>query len=671
MYAFKDDLGFGKTEYPDFVTRPVERGPFVVSVTERGELDSSSNVTLKNTVEGSTTIISIVPEGTVVTEPIKSEAAGVVEEVGGESESEQVVTIRADDGVTRDYPVVLGEFTRVLVSKGDEVKAGQILAGDVVCELDSSSLVTQEQTQQIIVNQAIADKRKTDENIAIQIKQNESDVGAAQLLLDVAKLTLKSFQEGERSQLENEQRGAVLLAQEALNQADAVYEFYKRNAKKGFSNQEDLENKRIAMIKAKNDLDVAKEKLKVLTQFTHVKDLLEKGENVKQYELEVERVKLQGKSALTQWEAELKSRELTLKVEQQTLEKLERQIAACTLVAPAKGEVIYASQSSRRSEPVVIEEGVTVRERQDIIKLPDLTQMQVEAGIHESKISNVRVGLPVLVRLDSNANDVFHATVHSVASIAAPGNWPNTDIKEYPVEVRLDPSELEGKDLRPGLTAGIEVIVERRDNVLQAPVQSIITVGEKHFAFVLTSNGPDRREVLIGPSNDQTLEILDGVSEGELMIMNPRTNFSDDIADLEAASEPVQNEAEEGETVKAAPGPAVGNSPEGPPKTVGPGAARTQAGGQGSPAGGAGGDRAASFTRLDKNSDGKLTADELPGQMSKMVDRADANKDGALDKAEFLKAAANRPLGAGGGEPGGGQGAGGPEARGNRQGGGR
>ena len=74
--------------------------------------------------------------------------------------------------------------------------------------------------------------------------------------------------------------------------------------------------------------------------------------------------------------------------------KLEQQIANCKIMAPSDGLVVYANDPTRAfgSNQPQIEEGATVRERQKIFSLPDITQMQVNTKVHESQIDKVKPG---------------------------------------------------------------------------------------------------------------------------------------------------------------------------------------------------------------------------------------------------------------------------------------
>ena len=540
-------LPFGKKSVVhDFAVEKVTVGPFRISVTERGQTDSLLNANLVNRVEGTTTIISILSEGTLVKGPVKSTVPGVVSEIA-EDGALTVVTVETNPFALRlpfallvipstaiKHSVDMSEYTQVVVEVGKDVREDEILAGDVVCELDASALVDKEQQQRILVTQAAADLEKGAKNVEIQIAQNESDNAAARLKQHLSKLDLQKYLHGDYVQERQTILGEITTFEEGLTRSQENYDFSKRIARKGYKSLIDLEADRIAVLTAGIKLDVEKGKLNVLDKYTYERTIKELEETAAESIRESVRVRLAGLAALAQFEAELQARKLTYGVEVAKLALLQRQIRDCRLVATQQGEVVYANQQSRRSEPVVIEEGATVRERQTLIKLPDLTKMKVSARIHESKISQIKAGQDVLIRVDAFPNEVFHGKLDSVSSVPVPGSWPNMDLKEYEAEIRITDADYAESQMKPGLTASIEIIVEEQaENVLQAPVQAVIFVGSKYFAFVRKPDGnAERRELIIGATNDQKMEIKDGLEEGEEVIMNARTRLAKELEEL-------------------------------------------------------------------------------------------------------------------------------------------
>ena len=567
-----------------FLTAVATREPFRLTVRERGTLDSLKSASLTSKVEGSTTIISIVPEGTLVKE------------------------------------------------------------GDLLVELDSSALDEKAKQQVIAVTQAEAVLKKATEGLEIQKRQNESDIATADLARQLAELDLTKFIKGEYPQQRNEINGRIQVAKEDLARYKEIYEFSKRLAQKGYKSQNELDADRIAVTKASISLAAVEDELRVLDDFTKARTITELEENKAESARERERVERKGVAALAQYQADVEAAILTLEVEKEKQTRYDAQIVASKIFAPQPGEVVYSTgDSDRRSDGQQIAEGTQVRERQEIIKLPDLTQMKVDTRIHESLISRVSVGLPARVRVDALPGIMLPGTVLSVSSVPVSGSWFRPDLKEYAAVVSLNAME-EPLPLKPGLTAEVEIIVQERADVLQVPFQAVLTVGPTRYIYVLTPTGPVRREVLLGTVNDTHMEILDGVVAGEVVILNPRTHFSEELAALEsaqAASNSEENAAAsnaakpQAATAPAATAPADGAKPVADSATRGSGEQRSGAR-----------DPAAFFASRDANGDGSLTPDELPGRMAENFKTLDTDGDGKLSPTEFAAAAkAGRPQG--------------------------
>ncbi|MGC1275569.1 MAG: efflux RND transporter periplasmic adaptor subunit, partial [Planctomycetaceae bacterium] len=307
------------------------------------------------------------------------------------------------------------------------------------------------------------------------------------------------------------------------------------------------------MTKAEIDLAAAKDKLRVLVDYTRHRTIRELTEKAAEAIRARERVERQGIATLAQFDADAKAAELTLKVEQEKLQRAETQIANSKLYAPQAGEVVYVKEEDRRGDgSSVIMEGASIRERQELIKLPDLSQMKVDARIHESLISRIREGLPVRIRVDAVPGVIFTGKVLSISSVPLSSDWMRPDLREYECVVSVDYTPGKDVTLKPGLTAEVEIIVQERDGVLQIPFQSIVSVGPSKYAFVLTPTGPERRLLETAAANDTHVEILDGVAEDEKVILNPRTHFADELAELEGKLK--AENAENGDASAAADG---------------------------------------------------------------------------------------------------------------------
>jgi HlyD family secretion protein len=531
-----------------YVTEEVRQGAFQIAVTERGTISSSKNSLLTNRVEGKTTILSIVPEGSLVKAPVVSTVAGRVMKVEELSKNITSVWVTADPLVvmssyafvfigwpSTEHTVMLDEYTRVLVEEGDTVKTKEYLAGDVVCELDSSVFEDKHREQRITITKAEGELKKDRTNVQSQMNQNESDIAAAVLAKKLAELDLNKFLKGDSKQNKFEAEAQITLAKQKLAQAVEAYEYTRENVKLGFANLTTQESDRIAKVDAQLQLDIAKGKLVVLMNYDYIRTKSELEAMKKESVRALERAKLNAKQGLEFFLAEFNASKETFEFELMKIDRLKTQLNACILVAPQDGTVVYANQRSRRSEPTVIEEGVQVYERQKIINLPDFTQMKVNSKIHESKIKHVHLGQDVRLRISAFPDRTFHGVLELVPDVPVRGEWPNYDQMFYEVEIRItgDVSEL-----KPGMNTEVEIISDEREDVLQIPIQALVKVGDEYVSYVLTSTGPEiRQNIERGAYNNNTVEIISGLKVGEAVVMNPRSLFDDEITELQSKYE--------------------------------------------------------------------------------------------------------------------------------------
>src|SRR5262249_27715658 len=143
-----------------------------------------------------------------------------------------------------------------------------------------------------------------------------------------------------------------------------------------------------------------------------------------------------------------------------------------------------------------VEEGSIMLERQTMIKLPDLTRMQVKTTVHESKVDMLQRGMRARIHIQDRD---YQGTVTSIASQPEPSDFYSGNVKEYATLVSID-SDPTG--LRPGMTAAVEILVANRTGALSVPVECVVEQGGKFYCWIDTFKGPERRLLLLGMSNN-------------------------------------------------------------------------------------------------------------------------------------------------------------------------
>ena len=525
-----------------------------------------------------------------------------------------------------------------IVADGKQVKKGE-----KIVELDSSALEDQINTQRIAYEKARATKMQSEKTYS------------------VAKISVTEYLEGTYKQALQDAEALITIAEENLRAAKNSLDHSEKMFRKGYVSELDMEGSRFAVDRAELELGSATTARDVLVKFTKEKTL--------------EDLRSQRDNA----EAQMKSDAAAFELEETRLKRLEDQLSNCLITAPQDGMVVYANERGGRfgQSQATIEEGVAVRERQTILRLPDLEQMQVKVNVHESKVDQVRPGMRARIRILENE---FTGVVTSIANQPEPTSFFSGNVKEYATYVRVV-EEGDNASLRPGMTAEVEILIAHLKDVPALPVAAVVEKRGNYFAWVDAKPAPEKRPLLIGPSNDEFVEIKDGVVAGEKVLLNPRAVIQEarEMEDTEKVDvskrfgeAPANTPGAGGPRGGPGGGPRAGGpggggpgGPGGGPRGGGPGGPGAGGPGGGGPrgggpggggAGGGGGRPGGGMAALDKDGDGKISKDEAPDRMKDRFDSMDSNGDGFIDKAEqaaLIRRFQQGGGGAGGGRPGG------------------
>lgn len=180
------------------------------------------------------------------------------------------------------------------------------------------------------------------------------------------------------------------------------------------------------------------------------------------------------------------------------------------------------------ASPSVIAEGAVVRQRQELIRLPDVSRMLVEIKIPESRVRQVQQGAAAVVRIENRPDRRFRGSVRRVALLPdAQSSWLNPNAKLYGTEVLIE-DELEG--LKPGVSARAEIIVTNIARAISVPIHSVVAQPGGSVCYV-KRGGSEVVPVSVttGLFNDRLLEITAGLREGDLVLLSPPRNESMEI----------------------------------------------------------------------------------------------------------------------------------------------
>lgn len=530
---------FGKEKLSGSVTAgdmsiyKVQRGDLVVSVTESGEIKAVNSTDIKCEVEGRTTIISIVDEGTYVTEE-------------------------------------------------------DVANGKVLCELDKSEIEQSYNQQLINYSNAQADLAEAQESLAIQINQNESDIQASEMDAEFALMDFKKYLGaelaeriivdvnsvdepsqlittdlldtpvtfaqaeadnvpaiasdgddtviseaddpvspkaypligGQALQTLKELTNNISLSQSELERASDKLDWTRKLFEKEYVAETELRADELQVQSLTAQLEKSQISLELFRLYEFPKEGRKLLADYFEAMRELERTKARARSKLAQEQAQLRNREATHDLQKANLERYERQLTGCTIRATVPGQVVYGSSLldrwERRNNP--IKDGAEVRERQVIISIPDTSQMMVDIKINENWISQVEAGMPARITANAIPDKVFTGNVLRRAPTADPENWFSPDLKVYTTEVSINEKDLE---IKTGMSADAEIIIDELKDVIYVPIQSVISIGERKICYVSTDKGIQSRQVEVGAFNTDFVEIKSGLNVGDKVLLNP------------------------------------------------------------------------------------------------------------------------------------------------------
>jgi HlyD family secretion protein len=179
-----------------------------------------------------------------------------------------------------------------------------------------------------------------------------------------------------------------------------------------------------------------------------------------------------------------------------------------------------------------------------LFSVADTSHMIVKAGVNEVDIGKIRVGLPVRVTLDAYPKVLFKGKIDRIA----PAVRIDEKVRVFDVEIRLD---AQGRELRSGMTANIEVIGEKKEKVLSVPVESVFKRDDQEIVYVKKAIDPkafaeeakakkdpeqakkeqkdawkkffDKRVIVTGLADNSRVEIVSGLKPGEEVALEDPT----------------------------------------------------------------------------------------------------------------------------------------------------
>lgn len=217
--------------------------------------------------------------------------------------------------------------------------------------------------------------------------------------------------------------------------------------------------------------------------------------------------------------ADLKAQTTQLEI---SLKNAQKDLAFTTITAPSKGEIIN----------VAVEEGQTVNANQNtpsIVRLADLSEMEIRMQIAEADINKISVGKKVKFSILNEPDKKYEAVISSI-------DPANTTISDATSNTNLNSSSSASANavyyyarvfvkndnnfLRIGMSTENEIAIKTENNTLVIPTLAIKSDTKGYYVEILKANNISvKTPVKLGIKDSLNTQILDGINEGDLVII--------------------------------------------------------------------------------------------------------------------------------------------------------
>jgi HlyD family secretion protein len=240
-----------------------------------------------------------------------------------------------------------------------------------------------------------------------------------------------------------------------------------------------------------------------------------------------------------------------------TVKEAKDNLGRTTIYAPADGTI--SSLDVELGERVLGTQQMTGTE---LLRVANLNNMEVEVDVNENDIVKINIGDSTKIQVDAYLKKEFKGIVTSISNSASAATTAD-QVTNFKVKVRILKESyqdlLEGKPatyspFRPGMTATVDIITERKEKVIGVPISAVViksdTTATKSYeiedegedkkvapkndkkfecVFVKVGNKAKIRIVKTGIQDDTNIEVVSGLNKGDVVIVGPYTTVTKDM----------------------------------------------------------------------------------------------------------------------------------------------
>ncbi|MBI4184644.1 MAG: efflux RND transporter periplasmic adaptor subunit [Proteobacteria bacterium] len=154
--------------------------------------------------------------------------------------------------------------------------------------------------------------------------------------------------------------------------------------------------------------------------------------------------------------------------------------------------------------------GALIQSGAPITTLDDVSRIKLDFSVPETFVGRLRLGLTVFARSDAFPKRAFEGSITAIDTRVDPVT------RAVRVNALFDNPD---ETLKPGMFLSVELVLEKRDNVILVPEEAIVPEGTRHFVFVVRDGRLRRTEVKLGARLEGEVEVVQGLAAGAEVVV--------------------------------------------------------------------------------------------------------------------------------------------------------
>ena len=395
-------------------------------------------------------------------------------------------------------------------------EGSMIEKGDEIVKFSTDSIDKLIEEKKVQVNEA--ERKLETAKQEIKVKENESDslVSDAEFALAQAEIALEKYRDGDYSQQVADLRRSISEGESELERSSDNLQNFRALVKKGINSPEQLREIELQVDGHRYRVTSDRRKLEVLKKYTYREQMSLLTHNVSDGKLKLERAKTTAKAQKSQAETEVSRAERNLKLQKDGLKEKEDAKEKCIVLASQPGTVAYANEYWY-SDDRKIRVGAEVGEGRLIFNLPDMSRMQVKVSVHESVVNKIEKDQKASIRIDAFPDYKFEGEVKTVSQLSDSTRYNASQNYDVIVHILEIP---DGVNLKPDMTAEVEVKVGTYKDVLAVPVTTVTENYGQSYVFRESGDEYLKHRIEIGRVTNSFIEVTEGLSVGDELAMD-------------------------------------------------------------------------------------------------------------------------------------------------------